>query len=96
MLPCYNPPENWAGRIVDCVSRIKAELPRVIINVILVNDGFFEKEPSAELAVLEGKLPGDFQFLFYQKNMGKGFALRHGVAASKSDFCIFTDIDFPY
>jgi len=35
-------------------------------------------------------------FITYQENMGKGYALRKGVTEAKTELIIYTDIDFPY
>lgn len=32
----------------------------------------------------------------YKENKGKGYALKHGVQQSKSDYLLYTDHDFPY
>jgi glycosyltransferase involved in cell wall biosynthesis len=36
------------------------------------------------------------QYIQYEHNCGKGFALREGVKKANSEYCIFTDVDFPY
>ena len=32
----------------------------------------------------------------YPTNMGKGYALRQGVEASKAEYIVYTDVDFPF
>lgn len=36
------------------------------------------------------------QWLSYEENQGKGFALRTGVKASNADYLLYTDHDLPY
>jgi glycosyltransferase involved in cell wall biosynthesis len=37
-----------------------------------------------------------FKLIENSKNLGKGFTVRAGVKSAKSDYFIFTDIDFPF
>jgi len=38
----------------------------------------------------------DVTYISYPENKGKGYALRQGVKASKNEYVIYTDIDFPF
>lgn len=95
VLPCYNPIDNWATTILTAYQSIQQQLPTVPIHLILVNDGSKHPIPQAAIDQLKKAIPS-FQYLTYTPNQGKGYALRTGVAQTKSDLCIFTDVDFPY
>ncbi len=95
ILPCYNPLKDWHKSIVNSYCILENELLDTNIFIILVNDGSTIEIKEAEIAYLENKIP-NFQFISYDINMGKGYALRKGFRKSKSKFAIFTDIDFPY
>ena len=95
ILPCYNPIEGWVETILESVSSIQERLPNTELFLYLVNDGSSQGVTSQHVHQLEKELP-NFQYLTYSKNGGKGFALREGIRHSKHDFCIFTDVDFPY
>ncbi len=95
ILPCYNPLQNWETRILAATSDFQALNPNIQLHVILVNDGSTKGILPEQLALLEQKLP-QFSYINYEKNKGKGHALRKGVQHSTSEICIYTDIDFPY
>lgn len=65
------------------------------VNVIVVNDGSNENLWQPEATQLQNSLE-HLKIVELDKNTGKGAALRAGLRVSKADFCIFTDVDFPY
>jgi glycosyltransferase involved in cell wall biosynthesis len=62
--------------------------------VIIVEDGSISNKIS-ESASLQNLSP-NFKVYTYDQNMGKGYALRHGLRQSSAEYIIFTDVDFPY
>ena len=85
VLPCYNPALGWRENVLSNYLFISAYIENT--ELIIVNDGSiknFEAESTRQF------------FSSYEKNRGKGFALRSGVAASAGNLVIYTDIDFPY
>ncbi|MDW3647850.1 MAG: glycosyltransferase family 2 protein [Bacteroidia bacterium] len=95
VLPCYNPAEEWAERVIEGYEEIVEELPEERIHLILVNDGSSKALLPEDIEKLRNSIPF-FEFLDIKINQGKGAALRSGVSKSKAAICIFTDIDFPY
>lgn len=95
VLPCYNPPPDWAANLVQCVQRLQQRLPETEFTVYVVNDGSTRPPTAADVAYLQKQLP-HFHYLSYPQNHGKGHALRYGVAQAQNPVCLFTDIDFPY
>lgn len=94
VLPCYNPPAEWAERVITCYGRIEAataERPGLII----VNDGSTQDVLPGDITMIREAIP-EMTYLDNEVNRGKGFSLRRGVAVSKAQHCIYTDIDFPY
>ncbi|MGB8951804.1 MAG: glycosyltransferase [Candidatus Aminicenantales bacterium] len=59
--------------------------------IVLVEDG---SRPSE--AVDPTDLPSSVFFIRLEKNCGKGQAVREGIAKTRGDCCLFTDIDLPY
>ncbi len=94
VLPCYNPPENWAEVVVDSVASIEAK-GLFSVELIVVNDGSTERVTDESIAFLKAKI-SNINVIDYEVNRGKGYALRKGVAVAKQDLIIYTDIDFPY
>ena len=95
VLPCYNPPANWAANLIRSVEVLGTHLPDVEFVVHVVNDGSTQPPTPAELTLLHGQLPR-FHYLSYPQNRGKGYALRYGLRTCEQELCLFTDIDFPY
>ncbi len=63
--------------------------------IIFVCDGCTDGSP-ARLEELTRSESERVRVLSYAPNRGKGFAVRHGLAAATGDFRIFTDIDLAY
>ncbi|MEY4906112.1 MAG: hypothetical protein RLZZ292_3927 [Bacteroidota bacterium] len=95
IVPCYNPPDAWAEHLCRQYQAFVQGAVTPIVQLILVNDGSAKGISSADWTYLTTQIP-TIQVVNYSENRGKGYALRQGVAASKADLYIFTDIDFPY
>jgi glycosyltransferase involved in cell wall biosynthesis len=94
VLPCFNPPAGWAGNVMANVQRIEGYLgfpPALVV----VDDGSRTPEARTGVGELHEELPSA-KIIRYDENMGKGYALRRGVAEATTPFVIFTDVDFPY
>jgi glycosyltransferase involved in cell wall biosynthesis len=93
--PCYNPLPGWEHSVWQHYSELKAMMPGVNINLIIINDGSVRNITPEQIAFLYQHIPG-FQFVGYEHNKGKGYALRKGICLAQSDTIIYTDIDFPF
>lgn len=94
VLPCYNPPEDWAENILNNVALLEKELAQPI-QVVLVNDGSSNGISGEDIRKLESGI-NHFKSIAYFPNRGKGYALRQGMQQAGADFYLYTDIDFPY
>lgn len=95
ILPCYNPLEGWETRILESMKTLEQSLKGVELYLYIVNDGSSKNIDKAAIEKLNSQI-SNFQFIEYQENRGKGFALRTGVLEARNELCIYTDIDFPY
>ena len=96
ILPCYNPPRNWAEALTVAVHEIQGALgAETEISLILVNDGSQQGLDAQQIAWIHGQI-ATFSYIAYTPNRGKGHALRTGVRAAAGTHQIYTDIDFPY
>jgi hypothetical protein len=93
--PCYNPFHGWEKSVWMHFGNVLKLLPDVNINLIIVNDGSQTNITDESVTFLRERIC-NFQFISYEQNRGKGYALRQGLAASKGSLQICTDIDFPY
>lgn len=92
VLPCYNPNDAWSIQLKGFHHFVNN---RYQLNYILVNDGSNNGNIEDQINQLEKEnIP--INFVSYPLNKGKGYALRQGVAKAKSEFVIYTDIDFPF
>ncbi|RSK32501.1 glycosyltransferase [Hymenobacter metallilatus] len=96
VVPCYRPPSGWAANILASLERLQSLLPPVAIHVYVVNDGAIADVTADDIALLTTTLAGQFTYVAYPTNYGKGHALRKGMAQVQEPYCLFTDIDFPY
>lgn len=94
MLPCYNPQPLWADRVISQYALLKQKIEGEL-SLILVNDGSTKNVTDADISKLSTSIE-KFDYISYDRNIGKGYALRKGVSRSSSEVIIYTDIDFPY
>lgn len=96
VLPMYKPRAGWEKSLKENIQLLRLEFTySVSVEFIVVNDGN-ESEHLLSLFDVLQQDESDLRFLSYAQNMGKGYALRTGVAAAKAPVVITTDLDFPY
>lgn len=95
VIPICKPKAGWANNLVANALAVKKELSNVNIEFIVVNDGYEIPHLTSLFELVSEQYPF-IQFISYEKNMGKGFALRTGVRAASAPYIVTTDIDFPY
>lgn len=95
VLPCYNPIANWHERVVESLNTFSHLHNDVDLKLIVVNDGSKNEINPEDIKYLKEQI-SNFEYVNYDINRGKGYALREGVSKSKADYIIYTDIDFPY
>lgn len=98
LLPAYAPHEGWEKNIVDALLKVREELgPSVELHLYITNDGAADSYYSPEaLKQISDAVSGNFHFLKYEQNRGKGYALRHLVKHADGDLIVYTDGDFPF
>jgi glycosyltransferase involved in cell wall biosynthesis len=95
ILPCFRPSGNWKETILAADQYLRSRMPQLHFSFILVNDGTPELISPEDLHTLETQLAG-FSYVVYEKNQGKGHAIRMGLRQSSAPICLYTDLDFPY
>jgi dolichyl-phosphate beta-glucosyltransferase len=92
ILPMYNA-ADFIGKTVDRLRTFLEEHPDWCC--LFVSDGC--KNGSAEaLEPLLKAMPEQMRLEAYEKNRGKGYALRRGLNLARTPFKIFTDVDLAY
>jgi dolichyl-phosphate beta-glucosyltransferase len=92
ILPMFNA-ADFIGKTVDRLRTFLEEHPDWCC--LFVSDGC--KNGSAEaLEPLLKAMPEQMRLEAYEKNRGKGYALRRGLNMARTPFKIFTDVDLAY
>lgn len=83
-----------AGRVGESVGRVRRELHALAatgdLEIVVVDDG------STDATVDEARRAGADQVVINARNMGKGAAVKAGVAAATGRTVAFTDVDLAY
>ncbi|MCH2224789.1 MAG: glycosyltransferase, partial [Crocinitomicaceae bacterium] len=93
----YNPPEGWEQEVVKSMGIVKNRLKDKVeeVHLVIVNDGSSKNCSSNQQDYITTNVINT-DFVNYEQNRGKGYALREGVKTIKTDYIVYTDIDFPY
>lgn len=94
ILPCYAPQPGWEQVVYSGVEGFRKSIDDPL-ELVIVLDGVSDTVTPAAVKWLEEQMPY-LRVIAYEQNMGKGYAIRKGVAAAAGDIIIYTDIDLPY
>lgn len=94
IIPCYNPSLNWEKELVHHAKGFSSFI-NTEFKLVLVNDASSKCLDEASIQFIKDNIV-DFQYISYDKNRGKGYALRRGVETINEGLILYTDIDFPY
>lgn len=89
VIPTYNESRRIA-RAFSALTAFKSIKDIKIEELIFVNDGSSDNTLSL-LKKFKSKYP--VKIITYKKNMGKGYAVRRGMLASKSEYTLLMDAD---
>jgi len=93
VLPCYNPPAQWAQNVVARYYEFKNAIG-ADVQLVIVRDGG-GKWNETDISLLQAEIPL-LKLVAYETNMGKGYAIRQGILQAEAEIYLYTDIDFPY
>ena len=91
IIPAFNE-ENTIIKMLDKISLERKNLSDINFEVIVIDDG--SKDNSKKL--LENNSNLFTHLISYEKNRGKGFALREGIKKISGDVCLIQDADLEY
>lgn len=98
VVPFYNPQPGWEEKFARQFNKLidtYFDGDKTLIHVIIVNDGSKHRFTEQEVNYLKLHIP-HLKTICYKENKGKGYALRMGVAETVTDYCIYSDHDFPF
>ncbi|MDP4152458.1 MAG: glycosyltransferase family 2 protein [Bacillota bacterium] len=90
VIPMYNEEKRIADTIEKCIE--KSREVKGGLEIIIVNDGSTDQS----LSVAQKYSGFNTTVLSYNKNQGKGQAVKTGVLAAKGDLIAYTDADLAY
>jgi glycosyltransferase involved in cell wall biosynthesis len=91
IIPVFNE-RNTIENVVETVSAVSIPLEK---EIIIVDD--FSTDGTRELLpAIESKNPGRVRILLHDKNHGKGYAIRTGMAQVTGDLVLVQDADLEY
>lgn len=89
IIPVFNEERVINTTIIKCIDFMSTKF--YDFEIIAVDDGSFDGTNK-----LLQKYNGFIKIITLKNNMGKGFAVKMGIAASSGDFIFFTDADLSY
>jgi len=89
IMPVY----NEKATIREILERVRAVDVGMEKEIIVVDDG--SKDGTREI-LREEESRGDIRVLYHERNLGKGAAVRTGIASATGDFVIIQDADLEY
>jgi len=92
ILPTYNA-GNFIAQTVDRLRAFQARHPDWCI--LYVSDGCPNKSAEMLCGLLADAGP-EMRLEAYEKNRGKGYALRRGLALATTPYLVYTDVDLAY
>ncbi len=93
IIPAYNEESLIVNTLESLRSYMTARAEQY--EIIVVDDGSQDKTVAC-VQDWHKKSGANVQLLSNQKNMGKGFSIRHAVMESRGRYVIFIDADLPY
>jgi glycosyltransferase involved in cell wall biosynthesis len=90
VVPVYNGGDEIVENVEQIRSRIVAGLPEADVEVIVVSDGSIDG--TAE-RLLESRAERGIRVIHYDRNLGKGYAVKAGGRAAHGDWIALVDAD---
>jgi len=91
VIPAYNESERLAAPLMTILEFIAASESNA--EVIVVDDGSSDDTAAVADEVFRSQPNIASEVIRYDKNCGKGFAVKTGLLAAKNDIVLFTDAD---
>lgn len=99
ILPLYRPTGEWEEHIIECIRALREYFsgkPVELMFHIMNDGGALTYYPQEKLDAIKEAANGQFDFLSYDRNHGKGYAIRYAVSHVQGDLQVYTDGDFPF
>ena len=91
VVPCYNEARTLQAFVVDILA-VQAQLPKVFLELILVNDGSAD-ETLGVMRALASEHPNRISYLSFSRNFGKEAAMLAGFEHAAGEWVAVMDAD---
>lgn len=91
IIPCYNEGFKLNSNIQKIVEYLGTIHPLITKEIVLVNDG--STDNTNEIINIIANKIHDVKTVSYEKNRGKGYAIKMGMQKSEAEWLIFMDAD---
>ena len=91
VIPAYNESDRLAAPLTSVIDFAKRT--DLNIEIIVVDDGSTDGTADIAKSILAANPYVPSNVIRYEKNRGKGFAIKTGLLAAKADIALFTDAD---
>lgn len=93
VIPVYNE-QGRIKKTFEALKRVRLPHGLKLSEVIFVNDGSTDQaKTKINRFRMKNKRIASVRLVSYEKNMGKGYAVRQGMLSSTSDYTLFFDAD---
>lgn len=95
IIPAYNESKRIIPTLLSIDSYIGTKSVENLVHVIVVNDGSKDDTEGVVRKWIKSicRNKESFELVSYQKNQGKGFAVREGIERANSDLILYIDAD---
>ncbi|MDR3476695.1 MAG: glycosyltransferase family 2 protein [Gammaproteobacteria bacterium] len=95
VVPCYNEEDNIEHTLQNISKYMTEHFPKKNYELLPINDGSTDK--TAEIIQkLSNQITQIVPSCGFEKNRGRGSAIKHGISISKGDYVICLDADLSY
>ena len=95
ILPIYNPIIEWDSLLNNSLKELFYLFKEIPFKIIIVNDGSSINFSTEKIYQLN-RMYQNIEFVTYNDNKGKGYAIRKGLEKADSEYYIYSDWDFPF
>jgi dolichol-phosphate mannosyltransferase len=95
VIPCYNEEDNIELTLRRVSQYIVEHFPERQFELLPINDGSTDKT-SEIINLLSNQIPQIIPHCGFERNQGRGSAIKYGISISKMDYVICLDADLSY